>query len=60
MRYITILDFESGEIHSFPLEYYWGDDFAVIAVEIEDIYGLKFSEVNCQWMIQDKLNFQIH
>ena len=60
MRYITILDFESGEIHSFPLEHYWGDDFEGIFKEIENTYGLKFSEVNCQWMIQNKLNFQIH
>jgi hypothetical protein len=61
MKYITILCFERGEIHSFPYEsVYMGEDFIDLAKCIEDEYDIKFSENNCQWIIQDKLNLQIH
>lgn len=60
MKYITILCFERGEIHSFPYLDYWGEDFSDIVEEIEKNYRIKFSENNCQWMIQDKLTSQIH
>lgn len=59
MKYITILDFERGEIHSFPYLTYWGDDFNDIAEQLDEHYGIKFSENNCQWMISD-LKLQIH
>ena len=58
--YITILDFEKGEIHSFTYQSYWGEDFDDIANTINDKYGIKFSENNCQWIIQDSLKLQIH
>lgn len=60
MKYITILCFERGEIHSFPYLDYWGDDFSNISNQLEEHYGIKFSENNCQWIIQDKLTLQIH
>lgn len=60
MKYITILCFERGEIHSFPYLDYWGDDFSNIAEQLEGHYEIKFSENNCQWIIQDKLTLQVH
>lgn len=60
MKYITILCFERGEIHSFPYLDYWGDDFNNISEQLEGHYGIKFSENNCQWIIQDKLTLQVH
>jgi len=61
MKYITILDFERGEIHCFPLfPEYHTDDFESIARFIEDEYELAFSESNCQWMIQTNFKLQIH
>lgn len=61
MKYITILCFERGEIHSFPFQDYWDNfEFSEIANSIENEYGIKFSENNCQWIIQDKLTLQIH
>lgn len=61
MKYITILDFERGEIHSFPYDkLYMGEDFTDIANSIFELYDIEFSENNCQWIIQDKLTFQIH
>jgi len=58
--YITILDFEKGEIHSFTYQSYWGEDFDDIANAINNEYDIKFSENNCQWIIQDSLKLQIH
>lgn len=46
--YITILDFEKGEIHSFPYQRSWGEDFDDIANAINDEYDINFSENNCQ------------
>lgn len=62
MKYITILDFERGEIHSFPYKREYGEDFHDIIEGIEkDLQQVfDFSESNCQWMIQDSLKFQIH
>ena len=60
MKYITILCFERGEIHSFPYLDYRGDDFSNISEQLEGHYVIKFSENNCQWIIQDKLTLQIH
>lgn len=60
MRYITILDFERGEVHSFPLLGEENDDFIDIAEAIEVEYGLIFKERNCQWMITSGLPLQIH
>jgi|GEM_PF-5891571 len=60
MSYITIFDFFTGEIHSFPYDTFMGLDFNEIAESIEDLYGVKFLEKNCQWMIQPNLNFKIH
>lgn len=61
MKYITILDFEKGEIHCFPLfPEYHTDDFEAITKFIKNEYELEFSENNCQWIIQNKLTFQIH
>lgn len=61
MRYITILDFEMVEIHSFPFKDYWDNfEFSEIAESIKNDYGILFSENNCQWMIQNGLKLQIH
>lgn len=60
MKYITILDFEKGEIHSFPYYDNMGEDFGDIANAINDEYDIEFFEKNCQWMIQDSLKFEIH
>ena len=60
MKYITILDFEREETHIFPYDLFMGEDFEDIAKSIEDEHGIKFSEKNCQWMIQYNLKLQIH
>ena len=60
MKYITILDFAKGEVHVFPYKKFdMGEDFSDISSYIYDIYRIKFSENNCQWMISD-LKLQIH
>ncbi len=56
MKYITILCFEKGEIHSFPFQDYWSNvEFSEIANSIENEYCIKFSENNCQWIISNLL-----
>lgn len=60
MKYITILDFERAETHIFPYDLFMEEDFVDIAKSTEDEYGIKFSEKNCQWMIQYNLKLQIH
>ena len=56
---IIILDFESGEVHVFPYDrfaYEDGEDF----FEAINEYGYNFGDSNCQWMIVDELNIEIH
>lgn len=60
MKYITILNFKNGEIHIFSYPNHIKDDFEHIIEYIEENYNISFSENNCQWIIQDKLNLQIH
>lgn len=61
MKYITILCFERGEIHSFPFQDYWDNvEFSEIANSIENEYDIKFSENNCQWIITKGLPLKIY
>ncbi len=57
---ITILDFSKGEVHIFPYNDAWGEDFDSIANCIYDEYDIHFKEGNCQWMISSNLSLQIH
>ena len=52
-KYITILDFETGEVHvlKFTEKESFVEEFLLIN---------NFNSTNCQWMIQNKLNLQIH
>ena len=60
MKKIIILDFSTAEVHVFPYdENVWanGEDF--ITDENEN-GNIALSLINCQWMIVDELNIQIH
>jgi|LakMenEpi03Aug12_release.lakeMendotaPanAssembly.Ray.scaffolds.fasta_scaffold2911378_2 hypothetical protein len=57
--YITILDYNSGEIHIFNYDGTMGEDFVDIAQSIEDEYDIIFRESECSWMIGE-LKLQIH
>jgi len=53
MRYITILDFETGKVYIYR---YNAQD-----IEAEDfIINEGFSLSSCHWMVTDGLNLQIH
>lgn len=52
-KYITILDFVKNEVHilQFTEKETFVEEFLLIN---------NFDSSNCQWMIQNKLNLQIH
>ena len=57
---IIILDFSTAEVHVFPYdENVWsgGEDFIV---DENEGGSVAMSASNCQWMIVDDLNIQIH
>lgn len=59
MKKIIILDFASAEVHVFDYDkniFEDGEDF--IAQINEE--GYSFSDINCQWMISETMNIQIH
>lgn len=56
MKKIIILDFSTAEVHVYPYdESIWED--CIEFIESEEI-GLNSN--NCQWMVVDELNIQIH
>lgn len=56
---IVILDFGTGEVHAYPFdENIWADGEEFIASENEEECRLSLN--NCQWMIVEDLNIQIH
>ena len=57
---IIILDFSTAEVHVFPYdENVWSDEEDFIVDENEG-GSVAMSASNCQWMIVDDLNIQIH
>lgn len=62
MKKIIILDFSTAKVHVFPYdENVYPDGEGFINNEwIEKEYGLGLKESQCQWMITDDLNIQIH
>ena len=52
-KYITILDFVKNEVHilKFTEKESFVEEFLLVN---------NFNPTNCQWMIQNKLNLQIH
>jgi endonuclease IV len=59
---IIILDFNSAEVHVFD---YTNDirndlDFKEFLNYLADARGILLRELDCQWMITDNLNIQIH
>jgi hypothetical protein len=62
MKKIIILDFSTAKVHVFPYdENIYSDGEGFINNEwIEEEYGLGLKESQCQWMITDDLNIQIH
>ena len=60
MKKIIILDFSTAEVHVFPYdENVWTDAEDFITDENEN-GSIALSLSNCQWMITDNLNIQIH
>jgi hypothetical protein len=60
MKKIIILDFSTAEVHVFPYdENVWTDAEDFITDENEN-GSIALSLSNCQWMIVDDLNIQIH
>lgn len=59
---IIILDFSSAKVHVFPYdENIFGDGEDFINSLTEDgFYNLELKTQDCQWMITDNLNIQIH
>ena len=60
MKYITILDYEIGEVHIFPYKEKYGETFPEIVKGIEqDLQEVfDFTESGCEWMIGElKLTF---
>lgn len=54
MKYITILDFTTGEIHIHK-------DKVDLYESLEDlIEELGYNSSNCEWMTSDTLKLQIH
>ncbi len=60
MKKIIILDFESGEVHVFNYDSNIFEDFSDFVIVINEEHDLNLREKNCQWMIVDDLNIQIH
>jgi hypothetical protein len=60
MKKIIILDFSTAEVHVFPYdENVWSDGEDFITDENEN-GNIALSLSNCQFMIVDDLNIQIH
>jgi hypothetical protein len=60
MLFITILDFEKGEVFIFDISEASNTmDFENIAEFIEEEHDLIFRETDCQWLITEKLLLQI-
>lgn len=60
MKKIIILDFSTAEVHIFPYDdnvYSDGEEFIQ---RMNDIDELICKVQDCQWMITDDLNIQIH
>lgn len=58
MKKIIILDFNTAEVHIFPYdEPIWED--CIEFIESAEV-GLNLNSNNCQWMVADELNIQIH
>ena len=60
MKKIIILDFESAEVHVFNYDSNIFEDFSDFVIVINEEHDLNLREKNCQWMIVDDLNIQIH
>ena len=60
MKKIIILDFSTAEVHVFPYDdSIWSDGEDFITDENKG-GSVTLSLSNCQWMIADNLNIQIH
>ena len=56
MKKIIILDFITTEVHVYPYnEPVWND-----CIEFIDSAYVGLNSSNCQWMVVDELNIQIH
>ena len=60
MKKIIILDFSTAEVHVFPYDVNVWENAEDFFIGLAETTGHYFTESNCQWMIVDELNIQIH
>jgi len=60
MKKIIILDFSTAEVHVFPYDENVWDDGEDFIVDENENGSIALSLSNCQYMILDELNIQIH
>lgn len=60
MKKIIILDFSAAEVHVFPYDDNIWDDGEDFIVGLDEDKRLELRIQDCQWMIVDDLNIQIH
>jgi len=62
MKKIINLDFETGAVHVFDydINIYAEKDADDFFIALKDDLGYTMNQTNCQWMIVDELNIEIH
>ena len=57
---VVILDFSTGDVHIAPYDISAYEDFFDFLVDFNEHTGYNLKQGNCQWMIMEKINIEIH